>query len=144
MGKMKVLAKLPVNWIYDVFGDTDATVEERTLFEETVAKMLPDDVYWSYGDEIVGTEDSAFSQDDLDRIMLKAWNKWVEKDMFAGETEIVDLRAILNLTQKEFSEKYEIPLRTIENWEGKKTNPPKYVFELLKRCVMEDHERERA
>lgn len=35
------------------------------------------------------------------------------------------------LTQKEFSDKFEIPLRTVESWEGEKRNPPAYVEKLI-------------
>ena len=51
---------------------------------------------------------------------------------------IKEIRFISGLSQQAFSEKYKIPKRTIENWEGGKRNPPEYVILLLERAVKED------
>lgn len=45
---------------------------------------------------------------------------------------IKELRSQLRMTQKEFAEYFNIPQRTIENWESGKRNPPDYVTELIK------------
>ena len=52
--------------------------------------------------------------------------------------EIKELTTLSGLSQQAFSDKYKIPKRTIENWEGGKRNPPEYVFLLLERAVKED------
>lgn len=52
------------------------------------------------------------------------------------------IRKITGLTQKAFGEKYNIPLRTIENWENGKSIPPVYVLQLLERAVKEDFKNE--
>ena len=52
---------------------------------------------------------------------------------------IREMRALLGLTQVAFSEKYNIPKRTIENWETGKRECPQYVLELLERAVKEDY-----
>lgn len=47
---------------------------------------------------------------------------------------IKELRQLTGLSQKAFSDKYGIPLRTIENWEGTSAShrePPQYVTDLL-------------
>lgn len=44
--------------------------------------------------------------------------------------EIKDIRAFLGLTQKEFAEKYHIPLGTLRYWEQGRKMPP-YVKDLL-------------
>lgn len=41
------------------------------------------------------------------------------------------IRLYSGLTQKEFSRIFNIPLRTIENWESGRRNPPDYVFNLI-------------
>lgn len=49
-------------------------------------------------------------------------------------TDIKTLREFTGLSQKAFSEKYNIPLRTIVNWETTGSNhrePPQYLIELL-------------
>ena len=41
------------------------------------------------------------------------------------------LRAETGKTQKVFAEYYEIPLRTLEDWERGISHPPEYVLRLL-------------
>ena len=41
------------------------------------------------------------------------------------------IRLYSGLTQKEFSRIFNIPLRTVENWESGKRKPPDYVFNLI-------------
>lgn len=55
---------------------------------------------------------------------------------------IKKLRRTTGLSQRKFAKKYEIPYRTIENWEEGKTEPPDYVLELLRRCVQYDEHKE--
>jgi len=52
---------------------------------------------------------------------------------------IKDIRKLTGLSQAEFSEKYEIPKRTIEDWEAGVRKPPKYVLKLLERVVIYDY-----
>lgn len=52
--------------------------------------------------------------------------------------EIKELRKLTGLSQKQFSEKYDIPLPTIRHWEQKQRECPKYVLDLLEFKVMED------
>lgn len=51
---------------------------------------------------------------------------------------IKELRSITGLSQQAFSDKYNIPKRSIENWESGKRTPPEYVINLLERAVKED------
>ena len=48
---------------------------------------------------------------------------------------IKEIREKTGLNKKEFSEKYCIPYRTIQNWEDGQRNPPEYVVTLLARVV---------
>mgnify|MGYP002769481681 CR=1 FL=1 len=41
------------------------------------------------------------------------------------------IRLYSGLTQKEFSRIFNIPLRTIENWESGTRRPPDYVYNLI-------------
>ena len=54
---------------------------------------------------------------------------------------IKEMRILLQVSRTEFSRLYHIPLRTLEDWESGKRNPPNYVLELLERVVKEDAER---
>lgn len=48
------------------------------------------------------------------------------------------IRKIAGISRAEFSKKYNIPVRTLENWDAGKGNPPEYVLDLLERVVKED------
>lgn len=52
---------------------------------------------------------------------------------------IKELRAITGLSQRAFGEKYHIPTRTIENWEGGTRKPSETILYLLERAVKEDY-----
>ncbi len=45
--------------------------------------------------------------------------------------QIKELRKQTGMSQKEFAEHLGIPLRTIENWESGKRNPPEYIPRLI-------------
>lgn len=51
---------------------------------------------------------------------------------------IKEIRSLTGLSQQKFGDKYKIPLRTIQNWEGGVNTPPDYVISLLERAVKED------
>ena len=57
--------------------------------------------------------------------------------------EVKTLRQITGLTQKEFSTRYQIPLKTLQNWESDADCPsarncPRYVIFLLEKAVTAD------
>lgn len=56
---------------------------------------------------------------------------------------IAELRDFLGLSQKRFAERYDMPYRTIENWEradreGSRQKNPAWALTLLNRVVKED------
>jgi len=51
---------------------------------------------------------------------------------------VKELRTMTGLTQKAFAEKYHIPKRTLENWEGGSRKPSETILYLLERAVKED------
>ena len=59
-------------------------------------------------------------------------------------TEIERIRSILGVSRAEFGRRYNIPIRTLEDWEWGKNKPPAYVVQLLERVVKEDAENEEA
>ena len=66
-----------------------------------------------------------------------------EEDVFPKKVSLEpltfhDVRTLSGLTQKEFAEKYNIPQRSVENWDAGSRNPPDYLVELLARVVKED------
>ena len=56
--------------------------------------------------------------------------------------EIKEIRTLTGLSQANFGKKYNIPVRTIQDWEPEKRNPPAYVVELLEFKVRYDIEQE--
>ena len=45
---------------------------------------------------------------------------------------------MLSESRAEFSRQYNIPVRTLENWESGKSSCPEYVRQLLEKAVRED------
>lgn len=61
--------------------------------------------------------------------------------------DIKKLRKISGLSQNEFSNKYFVPLKTLQNWEADKNTSsyrqcPKYVYRLLKKALINDYRNE--
>jgi len=54
--------------------------------------------------------------------------------------DIKEIRKLTGLSAQKFGDKYDIPLRTIQNWEGGVNTPPPYLVKLLERVVKEDIE----
>lgn len=52
----------------------------------------------------------------------------------------VEIRAILGISRAEYSRKYGIPIRTLENWDAGTRKPPTWVLLLLERVAREDAE----
>ena len=52
--------------------------------------------------------------------------------------EIREMRAQLGDTQSEFAARYNIPFRTIQNWETGLRKPPEYIIDLLNSRVQAD------
>ena len=51
--------------------------------------------------------------------------------MIDTQNKIKELRIKTGLKRKEFSEHIGIPLRTIEDWEAGRRNPPEYIPKLI-------------
>ena len=56
---------------------------------------------------------------------------------------IKELRQMSGLSQAEFAKKYEIPKRSIENWEEGKRVPPPYLIKLLGIAISREKEKEK-
>lgn len=113
-------------------------------------------------ERIIEVADMPFTNEELDRLHaiyahpVQEWNKaqdikdkyglsWNELKQVARLEKEVDnlttikaIRSYSKLTQAAFAEKYNIPKRSIENWEGGKTQAPEYLIQLLARVVKED------
>lgn len=52
--------------------------------------------------------------------------------------KINEIRTLTGLSRVRFAERYNIPLRTVEDWEAGRSNPPEYIVPLLERAVRDD------
>ena len=50
-----------------------------------------------------------------------------------NEEEKMEIREMLSESRAEFSRQYNIPVRTLENWESGKSSCPEYVRSLLEK-----------
>ncbi len=55
-----------------------------------------------------------------------------------NDMTILEMRNALGDTQSEFAARYNIPFRTIQNWEAGIRRPPEYVSELLEERIQSD------
>lgn len=51
---------------------------------------------------------------------------------------IREMRTALGVTQSEFAMRYNIPFRTVQNWETGLRKPPEYIMNLLENRISED------
>lgn len=49
-----------------------------------------------------------------------------------------EIREIMGISRAEFSRRYGIPIRTLEDWDSGTRKPPDWVTALLERVVRED------
>lgn len=54
---------------------------------------------------------------------------------------ISEMRKYLGMSRADFSRSYNIPIRTLEDWESGKRKAPEYVTRLLERIVKIDKEK---
>lgn len=52
----------------------------------------------------------------------------------------IEIRAIIGISRAEFSRRYGIPVRTLEDWDYGKRKPPEWLLRILERVVREDAE----
>lgn len=58
--------------------------------------------------------------------------------------KIKDLRISSRMTQKQFAEYFNIPVRTIEDWEAGRRKPPEYVAELIRYKIEKEEDMNRT
>ena len=59
-------------------------------------------------------------------------------EMKYAKLNVKHIRKVTQLSQARFAAKYEIPIRTYEQWEAEKRTPPAYVYRLLAWAVFSD------
>ena len=69
---------------------------------------------------------------------LDKYTHWVHNMYEVNDVTIHEMRIALGDTQSEFAERYNIPFRTIQNWEAGVRKPPEYVAALLESRIQSD------
>ena len=69
---------------------------------------------------------------------LDKYTHWVHTMSEVNAMTIHEMRIALGDTQSEFAERYNIPFRTIQNWEAGVRKPPEYVAALLESRIQSD------
>lgn len=70
--------------------------------------------------------------------MIVQGTQWVCCDSEVVELNIREMRTQLGDTQSEFSTRYNIPFRTVQNWETGVRKPPEYIMNLLEQQIKKD------
>ena len=52
------------------------------------------------------------------------------------------IRSILGISRAEFGRRYNIPIRTLEDWDAGRATAPEWVYKVLERVVNEDKDKE--
>lgn len=50
----------------------------------------------------------------------------------------ISIRSLLGVSRAEFCRRYDIPLRTVQDWDLGQRQPPEWIYSLLERVVTED------
>lgn len=82
---------------------------------------------------------TGYLQEEAEPYMYKFYG-FTKED--ASTISVSDLRSLIGLSRSEFSRRYGIPIRTMEDWEAGRRTPPEYVVSLLERVVKEDIKKE--
>ena len=64
--------------------------------------------------------------------------QWVYNNCGVMDMTIREMRTQLGDTQSEFAMRYQIPFRTVQNWETGVRKPPEYMMRLLEQRIRED------
>lgn len=99
--------------------------EESTLCKHCGASTLLDDMIWLNGE--------IYCPDCYKRIRLQDQQPKQQPKPRSKHCSIIkDLRSQTGLSQIKFAEKFEIPVKSLQNWEAERTVPPPYVIFMIK------------
>lgn len=105
------------------------SIEQKELAKAELAKHFCK--YKKYNDELIEIEEYALEYCEYDED-----GEFVEgSDYDFAEERGIDLRELrldCGMNRREFAEYFNIPLRSIENWESKQRECPAYLLELIK------------
>lgn len=132
---MKKLAREGKDFSTAVIMESERLIK---VIDEIVPRISEED--WSRLAE--SSKKLSKNHQDLKDIKERYELTWTELDAVITwtriETPSVSIRKKTGLSRAEFSRRYGIPLRTLENWDAGIATPPEYVLTLLDRVVEMD------
>lgn len=48
---------------------------------------------------------------------------------------VKEMRALTGLSQSKFGSLFNIPTKTVQNWESERTHPPKYTVDMMEKIL---------
>lgn len=132
---VKKLAKEGKDFSAGVIVESQRLIE---VIDEIVPKISEED--W---ERLAGASNRIDGNyQDLKDIKERYELTWSELKAIIGwtrtEAPSVQIRKKTGLSRAEFSRRYGIPLRTLENWDAGTATPPEYVLALLEKVVNMD------
>ena len=80
--------------------------------------------------------------EEFNDILIETLNK-LKKNNFSSdykrEVDILKIRKQIGWTRREFSDYFQIPYRTVENWEFLENECPKYLYDLILYKLKQEH-----
>ena len=113
------------HWTYESWGDAYAPENADEIIDQANELI---DLY-------AGTHD----EDETSNYSETLWDTYCRTGSLSSE-QIKSIRSSTGMSQARFSATYEIPIRTIQDWERGARTPPAYVIKLLELAAKkEDH-----
>ena len=119
--------------------DNENIISVRSSFDvRNIYLIETDEFIWVFNDSLVNRIKLFDGIADCSNFKLGRYVTHFSKDKSEQHMSIKELRALTKLSQRDFADRYNIPRRTIENWESETTKCPDYVVELLEFRVKHD------
>lgn len=119
-------------WYVIHFDDDTLAYSKQSISDGTDYKLIKPRIRGTIEKYREVKPNTVYVSDDLQTLIdyIISYRDASEKE--SAKSKIKSLRTKLNLTQKEFAEKYGIPLATVQDWEHGRRIPPTYVPKM---CV---------
>ena len=123
----------------DFLSDADRKrlIESASRYDKDEFELYVSEAGWQdWLEDFVSEDEEEPDEKEVETINIvlrQAWDIAMEQ-----KDKIRQIRDLSGMRRKDFAEKYNIPIRTIEDWESGRSNAPAYVKDLLERAVRED------
>lgn len=122
---------LYVRNLFDLSGDTQVVKDILQVLQDHSIKLFVNGEYIDFANPLMQFElAKAFAQQDEAVQTIKMAVAFIREERKA-RNKLATLRQQSGMTQKAFAEYFDIPQRTVENWEGGQRGCPKYLLKLM-------------